>query len=268
MFYECYDRNGKYLGRAASKEGAENIERQANLLLDNKIAEEARKVIAEREREERQKQREQKRIQRKQRLKANLKYIYMGIVAAFMIVLSIIIELHIGNIYGSKTTYFDKVKRFFYWTTPNFVIPNHATEIEDDAFSYCTSLTSVTIPDSVTSIGNYAFEYCTSLTSVTIPDSVTSIGDWAFYCTSLTSVTIPESVTSIGLYAFRGCTSLKEVYCKPTTPPTGSCDMFSYYNGGYKPIGCKIYVPTASVEAYKAAEYWSDYASDIEGYEF
>lgn len=34
---------------------------------------------------------------------------------------------------------------------------------------------SFTIPSSVTSIGDYAFSWCTSLTSVTIPDSVTSI---------------------------------------------------------------------------------------------
>ena len=33
-------------------------------------------------------------------------------------------------------------------------------------------------------------------------------------------------------------------------------------------LGRKIFVQTASVEAYKAAEYWSDYASDIVGYEF
>jgi hypothetical protein len=32
--------------------------------------------------------------------------------------------------------------------------------------------------------------------------------------------------------------------------------------------GRKIYVPTASVNAYKAASGWSDYASDIEGYNF
>ena len=73
------------------------------------------------------------------------------------------------------------------------------TSIGNDAFSDCTSLTSVTIPDSVTSIGNYAFYECSSLTSVTIPNSVISIGNYAFRsCTSLTSVTIPDSVTSIG----------------------------------------------------------------------
>ncbi len=144
------------------------------------------------------------------------------------------------------------------------VIGNNITKIGDHAFHGCTSLTSVTIPDSVTSIGGSAFRDCTSLTSITIPNRVPSIGRYAFEdCTSLTSVTIGNGVTSIGYEAFYNCTSLTSVYCKPTTPPTGGSYMFS---------GCsssrKIYVPTASVDAYKAATYWKDYASDIVGYNF
>ncbi|MHC1765213.1 MAG: leucine-rich repeat domain-containing protein [Verrucomicrobiia bacterium] len=81
--------------------------------------------------------------------------------------------------------------------------------IGDNAFSFCSSLTSVTIPNSVTSIGDYAFQNCYSLTSVTIPSSVTSIGDYVFqYCYRLTSVTIPNGVTSIGDNAFYFCALL------------------------------------------------------------
>ena len=145
-----------------------------------------------------------------------------------------------------------------------YTIPDSVTSIGTHAFAGCDSLTSVTIPDSITSIGGYAFGGCRSLTSVIIPDSVTSIGYSAFYgCTSLTSVTIGNSVTTIGQEAFYYCSSLTSVYCKPTTPPAGGFTMFPW-----NASGCKIYVPTASVEAYKSAEYWSDYASDIVGYEF
>ena len=146
----------------------------------------------------------------------------------------------------------------------SITIPDSVTSIGYSTFSSCTSLTSVTIGDGVTKIGNYAFEDCTSLTSVTIPDSVTSIGYNAFSgCTSLTSITIPNSVTSIGYYAFGGCTSLKSVYCIRLTPPIGGDYMF-YSNASWR----KIYVPAESVEAYKTAAYWRDYAADIVGYEF
>ena len=91
-------------------------------------------------------------------------------------------------------------------------IPSGVTTIGDNAFQYCSSLTSVNIPDSVTSISNYAFQYCSSLTSINIPASVTSIGGSAFYgCSSLASINIPASVTSIGGSAFSSCSSLTSI---------------------------------------------------------
>ena len=144
-------------------------------------------------------------------------------------------------------------------------IPDSVTSIECCAFESCSSLTSVTIPDSVTTIGNFAFSDCSALTNVTIGNGVTEIGNSAFRdCSSLTSVTIPDSVTTIGEYAFYSCSALKEVYCKPTTPPSlGNSSVFDFNASGRR-----IYVPTASVDAYKAKQNWSEYASAIYPYTF
>lgn len=143
-------------------------------------------------------------------------------------------------------------------------IPDSVTSIGDRAFESSKGLTSVTIGNGVSSIGDQAFRNCTNLTSVTIPDSVTSIGVQAFRnCTNLTSVTIGKSITSIGSLAFGNCSSLATIYCKATTPPSGSNQMF-YGNA----TGRKIFVPASDndsiINAYKSAQYWSDYAADIE----
>ena len=83
-------------------------------------------------------------------------------------------------------------------------------------------------------------------------------------CSSITSVTIPESVTTIGGNVFYNCYRLTSVYCKATTPPSLS-NTYVFDNNG---SGRKIYVPMESVEAYKSAEGWSEYASSIVGYNF
>ena len=175
----------------------------------------------------------------------------------------------------------------------DLVIPNGVTMIGDRAFAYNDAIKSVTISDNVTSIGNhsfgycnmlnsvtmgngvktlgpYAFGFCPALTSVSIGNSVTSIGRGVFcQCKALTSIIIPNSVTSIEMRAFVNCSALKEVYCKPTTPPTADRGTSSFWKAfDSNASDRKIYVPTESVDAYKAASDWSDYASDIEPYNF
>ena len=152
-------------------------------------------------------------------------------------------------------------ERAFYYcpSLTSITIPNGVTSIGEEVFYSCTSLTSITIPNSVTSFEEGAFLMCTSLTSITIPDSVASIGMGAFEkCKSLTSITIPDSVTNIGGGAFYNCSGLLSIIVHSDTPPTGGWAMFDDTNN------CPIYVPGGSVEDYKAAECWSEYADRIQ----
>ncbi len=143
-------------------------------------------------------------------------------------------------------------------------IPKSVTTIESSTFSGCSSLQSVTIPEGVTTIGMYAFEYCSNLQSVTIPEGVTTIRVSAFYgCSSLLSITIPESITTIEDYVFYECSSLTEITCKSTVPPT--------LDGSHMFRACasnaRIYVPIESIDTYKTATGWSEYADMIVGME-
>ena len=130
---------------------------------------------------------------------------------------------------------------------------------------YDNGVGTMVIAGEITKIPNSAFYNCDSMTSVNIPDSVTTIGNDAFFdCDSLTSVNIPDSVTTIGNHAFYYCKSLTSVYSKATTPPALGGTYVFYSNGS----GRKIYVPAESVEAYKSATNWNEYASRIVGYDF
>ena len=80
-------------------------------------------------------------------------------------------------------------------------------------------------------------------------------------CLSMATVTIPSQVTTINANAFNGLSSLQEMHVKPTTPPTvGDANAFTNLNAE-----CKIYVPTAKLATYQAANIWSTYASQMVG---
>ena len=163
------------------------------------------------------------------------------------------------------------------------ILPSTITTIEDDAFHECPTLSSINIPNGVKSIGSYAFAGDLQLSEIVLPQSVETIGNNAFAatglrsfalpegvtvtsqymcynCQKLTSLTLPTTITNIGYRSFDECNALVEIHCKATTPPT-----LEQYAFEATVNGRKIYVPQGSVEAYKTAEGWSDFADQIIG---
>lgn len=141
----------------------------------------------------------------------------------------------------------------------NVVFANGSTTstIGDYTFSGCTNLTSVTFSNTLDTIGKKTFHECKSITEVVYPDSVYSIGENQFSSNySVKSITVGSGCRIIGgNEGIYGCTSFT---CKAVVPPTLNGTLTSN-QGDY----FKIYVPSESVEDYKAANGWSKYADHI-----
>lgn len=157
-------------------------------------------------------------------------------------------------------------------------------------FQDCTSLTSVTFeqPVSVLPMGCFSkcralgsidlsnvysyrvsdndpyygghFSECDSLENVTLSTHVNRLEGGMFGYCPIHQITIPDNVTEIGQSCFYACRNLT-VTCLPTTPPT----LVKGANEPYQHFGMvpNIRVPAASLEAYKTATGWSEFASQI-----
>ena len=155
-------------------------------------------------------------------------------------------------------------------TIPSTVTYNGTTysvfRIGSSAFESCSSLTSVTIGNGVTEIDNYAFYECTALTNLIIPNSVTEIGWMAFASSGLTSVTIGSGVTKIYWGAFN-C-NLTSVTCLSYYPPVID-DAWGDYGSVWPAFidetltDGTLYVPSGSVNAYRNAHGWCDFANIV-----
>ncbi len=82
------------------------------------------------------------------------------------------------------------------------------TSINDYAFRYCSSLTSIEIPNTI--IPKYAFGNCSNLNSVIFSSNLQRIQEGAFEdCISLTSIDLPSTIQRFDQWVFARCTSLK-----------------------------------------------------------
>lgn len=179
----------------------------------------------------------------------------------------------------------------------------HDDNIRISSFNKLLSLRTITIPYTVTVIGGLGQKEGSSLTGfknlirmnsdtdgvMNIPNQVTQIGYQSLYVggniggnTQIKEINIPDSVITIGqaaLGAYYRCERLnigsgiqdiqsKALYhiglnvdkltmtIKASTPPTWDGDLINADK-------VEIYVPSESVESYKAASGWSTYAEKI-----
>ena len=138
---------------------------------------------------------------------------------------------------------------------------------EYDWKSYYEVSGDITIPGTINDgvsdypvyiIGNTAFGSCTDITSVTVEEGVDYISNFAFMgCSNLTTATLPSTITGFGNQAF-GYSGLTSITIRATSP----ADISENNPFADASSLAHIYVPAASVDAYKTA--WSDYASIIE----
>lgn len=147
-----------------------------------------------------------------------------------------------------------------------------------NATVYYKKVAHLVIPPSVggvkvTGIGDYAFTSDRIYLSVIVPEGVTTLGASAFDAAySLRKVTLPSTITSLGNNCFggqwmpAGSFNLKTFIIKAKVPPTFGVNAIAK---NYLDIAnIQIIVPSASVDAYKAAPGWSDFAINIVGGNF
>lgn len=154
---------------------------------------------------------------------------------------------------GAGITTFDE---FRYFTG----IRRSLNQLALGAFADNPDLESIILPEGIDFYGTNVFANCSKLTSIVIPNSALSIPSSTFrYCTGLTSIDLGSGITSIGnLWVGNSNNALKTLICRAATPPTSDWSLFNATALEH------IYVPAASVDAYKAAANWSAKASIIE----
>lgn len=143
----------------------------------------------------------------------------------------------------------------------SIIIPSSVTSLESSAFYNCKNLESILLPENLTVISSRVFSGCSKLSSILLPSSLASIGNSAFNNTGLTSIIIPSNVSMIYVGAFQNCSELTTMRVERTTPPN------LLGTNAISPATTQIQVPMASVEAYKTATNWSNFADIIVGYE-
>jgi len=140
--------------------------------------------------------------------------------------------------------------------------PANLISIGVDAFYNCVKLSGgITLPNSLVSIGVEAFNSCSGISgTLTIPTIMTAITEDCFGGTGFSKIAIPNNITTIGNHSFNGMQSLINVSIHKVTPIVIPSGVFAYMDLSK----VTLHVPVGSLAAYRAAAYWSDFATIID----
>ncbi len=160
----------------------------------------------------------------------------------------------------------------------SIAIPANIQTVSNQVFEGCASLTDVTFAgNAVFRMGNALFRDCSSLEEISLPEGLVYVGANAFSgCTALRTVVLPSTLQFFSRSrGFENCKNLKSIVLTGTTPcqidSTAGANATSIADAFYNSLtkendfdklvarkasdgsddGLKIYVPAASMEAYR-----------------
>lgn len=127
------------------------------------------------------------------------------------------------------------------------------SSIGSGAFQGCTSLYAFDFSCiTATQLSDNCFAGCTSLTEAILPEGMLYVNHEAFYgCTNLKKLSFPSTVSQVHARVIQGCTNLQTVNFFRATPPSAMSDE-SLYNPG---VSFTIRVPEGCIDAYMSNPY-------------
>lgn len=141
-----------------------------------------------------------------------------------------------------------------------FVVISYGITLLNGTFNVAKSLSCAILPNSIIDAGPSTFSSAGALECLVMSsNTVTVKSTFLRFCGALSYIKIPPLVTLLEDRCLSENQSLLTIEMEPTTPPTMAVTrVFENI-----PLGARIYVPDASLTAYKEATNWASFANYI-----
>lgn len=142
-------------------------------------------------------------------------------------------------------------------------VPDGVKVIGSSAFEFCRTVRAIQLPKSVETLGGAAFSEC-GFKEFYVPEKVKSLPYALFTgCEELTYLYLGDAIASVSGLVFQGCKSLKLLQIRTVVPPVMEVDSDEdpYTIDDDVKKKARLEVPSAAVNAYKAAPEWKEFTN-------